>query len=911
MVITSNFSTTWFEVTKSNPCPLCQKTDWCYLAENLEAVVCGRTEAGEQPQGWRYIKDAEDGRSIFAVEQEQKLSFSSSYPIKTKQKAKATKATSISSENIELAKFPKIPTDIPKPKPNQVPLWLQEKGVPTHATETKYYYSDNQWVSRFEWQDSNHPKGHDKTIRQCHQKPNGKVKWSKGDLAWFPYRIDEAISLGKNKWVLGLEGETCVSAARSLGLVAITWQGSSWSTEELTAGLTKLKDSGIKGLVYLPDNDEAGRKKASDVVKAAEALQFSLLILDPLAVWKEMPHKGDLVDWIGWGKKQGLLREELIQRLEQSIKKTVESQKMKATSEPKPNKSERLKLEIQAYFQSPDIFDKVRIKGEICSHYRINVHDFNLLCQALEKQNSTPQAHAFSFDDFINQGTDALEWVIPGILPKGETVLLAALAKTGKTLLATDIAYAVLSGEKAIGETPGIKGRVLLVSSDESGNSTRRRLRARGFDLLAESSNLRVMTHLDINDLSPLEKELEDFRPQLVIIDSLTSITRDCGLSEKDAEFAKPIYKLKEMLSRYGAAGILIHHENKDKDAKGINKVSGSARIVAAVWGVWQMMATDPNNDKNPTRWLKVKPREGESTTLTLDINPKDLWASRGIFDFVGEFGDENGEKRTQGKRILELLRKFAPRGLEYQEIDRYLNVGKSLYTVLDRLEDRQLITKRRSKTDARRWVYCLPQYTTSEDNTTIANCQLRIDNCFDSPPPMSFSRGVELMPEITTGKEVEVSQQQFNIDSTVIQHPQNVGANRNTHSQDGAIDSEPQEFIQHTSRKEGERGFVEQAKSQNILQTEPARNSSTTCSTQIETSSHSNSRDSIASQQEAFQQKYQPVEVLNSEGKWVSGYYVHKCLVVANLAGVERKYALYDESVSVYAFWGEIRLPR
>jgi predicted ATP-dependent serine protease len=78
------------------------------------------------------------------------------------------------------------------------------------------------------------------------------------------------------------------------------------------------------------------------------------------------------------------------------------------------------------------------------------------------------------------------------------------------------------------------------------GYSTRRRLRARGFDLLAEAKNLRVMTHLDIADLSPLEKELEDFRPQLVIIDSLTSITRDSGLSEKDAEFAKPIYKLKD-----------------------------------------------------------------------------------------------------------------------------------------------------------------------------------------------------------------------------------------------------------------------------------------------------------------------------------------------------------------------------
>ncbi|PSF25538.1 hypothetical protein C7H19_25240 [Aphanothece hegewaldii CCALA 016] len=203
----------------------------------------------------------------------------------------------------------------------------------------------------------------------------------------------------------------------------------------------------------------------------------------------------------------------------------------------------------------------------------------------------------------MEQGTDAIEWVIPGILPKGETVLLAAQAKCGKTLLATDIAYAVLSGTQVIGEQVGVQGRVLLISSDESGNSTRRRLKARGFDLLPEVENMRVMTHLDISDLSPLEQELEVFRPHLVIIDSLTSITRESGLNEKDAEFARPIYKLKDLLGRYGAAGILIHHQNKDKEAKGIDKVSGSARIVAATWGIWQLLASDPNNEQDLTRW--------------------------------------------------------------------------------------------------------------------------------------------------------------------------------------------------------------------------------------------------------------------------------------------------------------------
>jgi hypothetical protein len=139
-----------------------------------------------------------------------------------------------------------------------------------------------------------------------------------------------------------------------------------------------------------------------------------------------------------------------------------------------------------------------------------------------------------------------------------------------------------------------------------------------------------------------------------------------------------------------------------------------------------------------------------------------------------------------------------------------------------------------------------------------------------------------------------------------------NVDFKENESTVDEAKNTETQEFIQHTTKDEGERGCVEQEQSENILQTEPAINSSSTCSTILETSSPINLfNQTLTSQKEAFTSKYQPVEVLNSEGEWISGYYVHKCLMVSNLEGIERKYALYDESGAVYAFWGEIRLPR
>jgi ribosomal protein L31 len=189
-----------------------------------------------------------------------------------------------------------------------------------------------------------------------------------------------------------------------------------------------------------------------------------------------------------------------------------------------------------------------------------------------------------------------------------------------------------------------------------------------------------------------------------------------------------------------------------------------------------------------------------------------------------------------------------------------------------------------------------------------VVNTTEKFDSTsWDSPPPSSLSSRVKLIPESVTGKEVELSQQQFNTTSTVIQHPLKVDVRENAHNQNTEIDTETQEFIQHITREEGERGYVEQIKLDGVLQNEQIV---TFAIAQQDISSQTNSLDQT-SQQEAFQQKYQPVEVLNSEGEWISGYWVHKCLVVANLEGVERKYALYDESGAVYVFWGEIRLPR
>ena len=108
---------------------------------------------------------------------------------------------------VALAVLPSLPDDIPQAVESEIPRWLVKQGVPASATETKYWYSENQWVSRFGWIDETKEKGTDKTFRQAHLLPDGKTKWNKGSQRWSAYKLSEAIAHCRDKWVIGTEGE--------------------------------------------------------------------------------------------------------------------------------------------------------------------------------------------------------------------------------------------------------------------------------------------------------------------------------------------------------------------------------------------------------------------------------------------------------------------------------------------------------------------------------------------------------------------------------------------------------------------------------------------------------------------------------------------------------------------------------
>lgn len=673
-------------------------------------------------------------------------------------------------------------------------------------SEMFIYYSENHRVRRM-WKK---PKKHFPPYHRINK------NWVKGvgKETWMPYNYQH-MHLAENKFILWHEGEKACDYAMTKGILSTTLMGAKVKDEKfITQAITLFQGIGIKGAIYLIDHDDTGIRKSKYIQNVAKKLDFPVFCLPIEAILPKANKGDDFVEYLKSNPKQSTNQikneiEDIVSNFSDSlIKDFLEAAESDApllkisnsnlisqvknilteyTNEVETNlkleelrkrstfseygwenkvlkpikrelKEDRLKLEIQLYMAETDAFKRIQHKQRICSTYSLNNADFQGLIGYSESSTSN-RAKVLSFEELMNSASAQEDWLIPSFVPVGEMLLLTALSKVGKTLLANDFAYAVLSGGKVLTEKAK-QGKVLYICSDESSRSLIRRFYSRGFDLLPETkSNLRTLLQFDLSNLKLLEEELEEHRPDLVIIDSLTSITLNLNISEKDAEFARNIYILRDLLKKYNSASILIHHDNKNNEAKGLNKISGSARIPCAVWGIAQLSGNDDFIDSDSgliegsnVRWLDVQPREGEKFKYELELNPKDNWSEHGIFKFNGEYGDPNGEKRLQGDQVLALLEETQLK-LEYSEINEKLNFGRSLYTVLDRLCDRQVISRSRSENNPRRWVYFVDINSQEEEKNKNSNGQVvenisqkenALQNLKNTSPPLppTFPRG-------------------------------------------------------------------------------------------------------------------------------------------------------------------------
>jgi len=620
--------------------------------------------------------------------------------------------------------------------------------------------------------------------------------------------------------ILTPEGEHNVDIARSIGIAGLTLQGSEWSDRETQKMLETLRATGKNvSIGVLRDNDDTGIKKGKGVWLVARHIKFPCMVIDPRVLYPDIPEKGDIKEILdALGPDEFLKRlsaeidsqsqnppADLQNSFEQesddnvatksktklSMREAAEEAREILRSERdelttnilleevrqktgmgdyawehkiiKPLKrdmdGERFKLELLSLLQMSDPVERCRQIALLAPKYSMGAGTIKEAMALMKQRTQAPQTKRLTFEDLLDSESEAMDWLVSGLLPVGETVLLCALPKVGKSKLAIDLAFSVATGESRFLGQETKQGKVLLITPDASKMSLKQELTKRGFRK-QDSPNLHIFPEWSIDQMAVLEEELENFRPDLVVIDSLKKITAGKEISENSAEFADNIIALNDMLKRYRATGILVHHANKSNDAIGVERVRGSTAIVGACWGTWmleQIPKKDPNNakrmivdPKDPKRIFTATCRDAEGTTLNIEFN-----LENNSWDFMGEVGVDEQEAKQQStyqERILKVLRDNQ-RNLSGPEIMELMGIGReqrnSVYTVLGRMENKRLINSRPAPGDKRFNLYSL---SASKSNDAIVIS-------LPPPPPQEAVSDVDYNSETHASKGFEDSQ--------------------------------------------------------------------------------------------------------------------------------------------------------
>jgi hypothetical protein len=156
---------------------------------------------------------------------------------------------------------------------------------------------------------------------------------------------------------------------------------------------------------------------------------------------------------------------------------------------------------------------------------------------------------AMSADELINHPDNIESDVIFDFLRRGLTGFVGS-SHAGKTTLFSFLASLVINGRSLVignKEHPTAKGKVLVISSDSGTAQIKKDLLKQGVDvdLPAYRPWIRFMTKT-FDEMSLIVKTMQDFQPDLTLMDSLTSM-KPSGVKFAEEAISEPLYALAKM----------------------------------------------------------------------------------------------------------------------------------------------------------------------------------------------------------------------------------------------------------------------------------------------------------------------------------------------------------------------------
>jgi hypothetical protein len=182
------------------------------------------------------------------------------------------------------------------------------------------------------------------------------------------------------------------------------------------------------------------------------------------------------------------------------------------------------------------------------------------------------------------------EYLIPDFMSKPSTILFHARGGLGKTRIAVLLSKIIGRQEtlkiRGLDVKPTTSGNVLFIGTDMSTTDYAEYFDQQGIDTSGPDKWLKFKPYWQQTQYRLLLKWLQEYKPALVVIDSLSSVSTAVPAKEYEKEYANTLYRIarENGVEFPPTTFLVIHHNTKDG-----SKFRGTDALRNAVHETWEL----------------------------------------------------------------------------------------------------------------------------------------------------------------------------------------------------------------------------------------------------------------------------------------------------------------------------------
>lgn len=276
--------------------------------------------------------------------------------------------------------------------------------------------------------------------------------------------------------------------------------------------------------------------------------------------------------------------------------------------------------------------------------------------------------------ELLEKGIPKISWLVENIVREGGITIIGGTSGTMKTFFALELALACVSGNQFLDYFDVQKTKVLYVDEENGDIVIFNRLSS-----MTKSNNIKsedldkffllIYEGLKLDNdeiILSLTKVIEEFKPKLIIFDSLVRFFE--GDEDKSKDVRRIFDNLKPFVKEYQVSFIILHHTTKN--GKGLTGLRGSGDISAFADVVLMFdkkksgivnveIAKNRHIDTTLLSSFNFKPESSDETFYLkfMEINVEDVTERDKCISDLKEWWDENSLvefKSGQAKKVME-----------------------------------------------------------------------------------------------------------------------------------------------------------------------------------------------------------------------------------------------------------------